>query len=132
MPLNEQILIKISYLLSGTVAFPVIFGLYRYRQLDFSFRIFVCIYLVALIHEFFYDFIIQVDNKHLYEKIFATIDISLTYVVLLIWGGNKQTFKKAVFLTLALAISFIIEDVIQEKGQYSYSLVDPFFICLSQ
>lgn len=84
--------------------------------------------MVSLIHESLYDYITGVDNKHLFDKPFTLLDLSLTYSVLLIWAQKKKPFKKVLIFFLAVLISFILEDVFfYEKGQLRYSLVDPLF-----
>jgi hypothetical protein len=114
-----------EYLLVYTVVFPILFGLYRFKQLDLTFRILLLDLIFGLIREIAFDYVHGPQAKHLFQILFAIQNISFTYYAFLIWGQKKQPFKKTIYLLLLLSISFFAESLIGKTNPFQYSLVDP-------
>lgn len=108
-----------------TVVFPIVFGIYKFKQLDFSLRILLYDLILGLIRDVGFDYLEGPEAKHLYQILFAIQNVSFIFFAFLIWGQKKHPFKKTTYLFLILTISFIAESIIRKTNRFSYSLIDP-------
>lgn len=118
-------MIYYQYILIYTIVLPIVFGLYRYHQLDLTFRILLWDRIIGFFREVGFDYIPGPQAKHLFQIVFTLQEVSFVFYAFLVWGQKKQPAKKTFILLIILSILFFAELTIKKENIFQYSLIDP-------